>query len=179
MALVVYLKSLVRPATVVGLVPPGKPALSPSDAVERGRASYARFCIGCHGEAAGGGIPNVNARNAVIPPLNSLARRMAFAGADEVETFLGILRGLNGAPLANSGAARLANWPQIEQTIAETRQVIAQGLSVASVDAKGPEPLDMPSWRSLIDEKQTDALIAYLLTTSSWDRQPAPGSNKP
>lgn len=179
LALVVYLKSLVRPATVVGLVPPAKVAPPPSDVVERGRASYSKYCVGCHGESAGGGIPNVNAGNPVIPPLNLLARRMAFSKATEVDAFLTIVRGLNGAPLERSDAARLANWPQIAATMAATRAVISQGRSVGAVEASGPEPLDMPSWRQLIDAGQVDAIIAYLVTTMPWDDGSATGPSLP
>lgn len=178
-ALVVYLKSFVRPATVVGLLPPPREDKPLNDPVERGRVTYAKYCIGCHGAGAAGGVTNENAKNPVVPALNGLAHRMAFTSADDVDALLRILRALNGAQLAESDAAKLANWTQIQRAIAETRRVIAQGLAVTAVDANGPEPLDMPSWQHLIDEKEIDALIAYLISTAPRDEQAAAGSGKP
>ena len=163
-ALVVYLKSLVRPPAAASLLPPTRPPLPPTDPVQRGLAVYAKYCIGCHGESGKGGIPNPNAKNSVIPPINTLAHRMGFVNETQVAEFIAIVRGLDGTELAESTAAQLANWPRIQQTMAEIRQTIAQGFAVASVDPRGAEPLDMPSWRHLLDEAQIDTLIYYLLT---------------
>lgn len=171
-ALVVYLKSFGRRATATGLLPPPTPVLPPTDVVERGRVLYGQYCIGCHGKDAAGGIPNVHAASATIRPLNTLAQAMVFAGRQDVDTFLGMVRKLGGQPLVSSPAAALPNWPKIDATLAAWRQAIVQGQAVPAASANGPQPLDMPSWRHLLDDGQVDALIAYLLSTSVWNGEP-------
>lgn len=167
-ALVVYLKSFGRRATVTGLLPPPKPVLPPSDIVERGRIIYGRYCIGCHGESGAGGIPNANAANATIQPLATLAQSMGFASSHDVDAFLRTVRSLNGQPLGSSPATALANWPKIDATLVATRRIIADGRGVPAVTPGGPQPLDMPAWRHLLDDSQIEALIAYLVSTAQW-----------
>jgi mono/diheme cytochrome c family protein len=163
-ALVVYLKSFTRPATIVGLVPPSQSAAPPKDPVQRGRISYGRYCVGCHGVDAVGGVRNENSARGEVAPLNSLAASMGFASPEQAEALIRIFQNLDGAPLAESEARAFSNWSKIEATVEKTRRAIDQGMSVAAVDPRGPEPLDMPSWKHLIEPKEVDALIAYLLS---------------
>jgi mono/diheme cytochrome c family protein len=178
-ALVVYLKSLGRRATVVGLLPPPKPVLPPTDPVEQGRELYRKYCVGCHGVDGAGGIANLNAPNPTIRPLNTLARTMAFTSAKEVDAFLGIMRSLGGQPLASSGATGLENWRRIDEALANAKRAINDGVAVAGTVSNGPEPLDMPAWRHLIDDGQINAVIAYLLTTAQWTSQAAGAAERP
>jgi mono/diheme cytochrome c family protein/cytochrome c553 len=165
-ALIVYLKSLGRRATATGLLPPPKPVLPPTDVVERGRVLYGQYCIGCHGQAAEGGISNANAPNPTIRPLNTLAETMSFATSHDVEAFLGVVRGLGGQPIASSAANALPNWPTIEAAMANARKAITEGQAVQAVTPSGPQPLGMPGWRHLLDDGQVEALIAYLVSTA-------------
>lgn len=177
-ALVVYLKSFGRRATVTGLLPPPKPVLPPTDVVERGGVLYAKYCIGCHGEGGAGGIANANAANPTIRPLNTLAQAMAFASGHDVDAFLGIVRSLGAQPWTSSPATALSNWPKIDASLTSTRRAVTDGLAVPAVSPNGPQPLDMPAWRHLLDDGQVDALIAYLLSTAQWTNATS-GGTKP
>ena len=176
-ALTVYLKSFVRRPTFASLVPPPKPTPPPNDPVQRGLVAYAKYCVGCHAEAGRGGVPNANARNVTIPPLNTLAGQMGFANGAEVESYLQMVR-RSGVAARGADAAPPPNHEQIEQGMAAARATIATGRAVAKMDRNGPEPLSMPSWQHLIDGADTDALIYYLLSVAVWEGQ-SPGRGRP
>ena len=52
------------------------------------------------------------------------------------------------------------------------KALILKGKSCAKRDKAGPEPpLQMPSWRELLTDKDVDSIIAYLLTLYTWDEE--------
>ncbi len=50
------------------------------------------------------------------------------------------------------------------------KDLIAKGKHCAKKDKTGPEPpLQMPSWREVLTDRDIDCIIAYLLTLYPWE----------
>lgn len=131
-------------------------------------------CVTCHGPGGRGGIPNPNSMNAVVPELESLARRVFLFTRADVTAFRDVL--LSGRPLDGPGPApSVPLFASVKTQYLAFRQLVREGRQSARLDAAGPRPpLDMPAWRSRLSEREVDLILAYLVDRGGGD---APEAN--
>lgn len=49
------------------------------------------------------------------------------------------------------------------------REVIREGSEATPEEPDAKDPVDMPSWRRVLSDREIDGIIAYLLTLQQWD----------
>jgi plastocyanin len=127
-------------------------------------------CVTCHGQNGSGGVHNPNYINRTVPELNTLADKMKLYWQEDADTILKLLEmdvdlaALEDDPPFRSYNRFLAQYNSI-------RTKILEGASdLQMTDPQGPiPPLYMPSWEENLNNKEIDAIIAYLISEYSWE----------
>ncbi len=146
--------------------------LEPSgdDMIQRGEYLYQKnSCTSCHGKDGKGGVRNLNATKETVPAHNALAEKFFLEDEESVEAFVELL-------------SKRVNLDEIDYhddiprfilvltQYKAARALIIKGQAVAKLDKTGLEPpLQMPSWREVLSDRDVDSIIAYLLTLQRWE----------
>lgn len=162
------------PATVapVAASPTKPPDNSPLDAAamaERGKVLFAeKACSACHGVAGSGGVANANAISGSVPALNKLAERMMLDSkeqSDKIATLLGSRQNLT-----QLASPPFETYPRFLAQYQNIRNLMQNGGKPGRLDPSLPDPpLQMPSWRAAISDRDLDALLVYLISLQNWD----------
>lgn len=166
-ALVVQGEGEAPPAAAETRVPDNywlEPPPEEASLVERGAWLYRqKGCVTCHGEGGHGGVANWNYVNETVPELDTLAEKMFLFFPEDADEVIQHLE--TGQPLEELEAttsirrfgAALAQYESV-------RNVIRNGNPPGKADPDGPEPpLEMAAWQYLMDDRDVDAIIAYML----------------
>ncbi len=146
---------------------PAPPKGAPS--LDRGKWLFQKKgCFLCHGASGKGGIPNANYIKDSVPALNTLAERMGLIdreGANAIQADLGSntnLDSLNPPPFPRFNVF-LVQYKAI-------KDVIQKGSRAGKKNPAGPQPpLNMPSWKNKLSDKDMRDLIVYLLSLQTWE----------
>jgi len=160
-------------------MPPGlacpshQPTLkAPSSLVEQGRALFSKTgCTACHNNDGRGGILNPNYIKFVVPGLDSLAERMYLFDPEDVTTIVDLLE-----EDADLGALEedppFRRYNRFLAQYHSVRGVIQNGKPAGYRDSTlAAPPLHMPAWHAVLEDRDIDAIIAYLLTKYPWDEE--------
>ncbi len=140
--------------------------------IEWGRHLYRKHgCTTCHGEGGKGGVVNFNYSKPTAPAHNTLAENFSLEEQEEAEAFVKLL-------LARTDLGKMKRHPDIPQfalvriKYEAAKDLIVKGKHCAKRDKAGPEPpLQMQSWREVLNDDDIDSIIAYLLTLYPWDEE--------
>jgi len=141
----------------------------PSALVDRGAFLFATMgCETCHGPRGSGGVVNFNYLKDTVPQNNLIAERMQLFEREDVDTVIALidqqadLSKLEEDPPFRTYARFLAQYQAV-------RELIRNGNPAGKKDPLGPQPpLNMPSWRYQLTERDIDALISFLLSQFPW-----------
>jgi mono/diheme cytochrome c family protein len=126
-------------------------------------------CVACHGESGRGGVPNPNYIKFTVPALDSLAERMYLYDPEDVETVIDLLE-KNVDPKTLEDDPPFRRYNRFLAQYQSVSDMIRVGKPAGRRDTKGVHPpLNMPSWDAVLSPRDTDALIAYLLTQYPWE----------
>lgn len=119
-------------------------------------------CHGCHGPRGTGGTPNPGSEELEIPSWDGGAAMMYVEAESEFSEWIldGVPRRLAGKP-GRAQANGHENGPGHE---AAQRH--------APDEARHAPPVHMPAYRSIIDDRELDLLIAYVKAVALWDTVP-------
>lgn len=146
------------------------PLASVEQLLARGAALFAgKGCMTCHGIAGSGGVPNPNYLKETVPQNNLLAEKLQLFERDDVATVIDLMeRQVDLDSLVEKPP--FPTYPRFLAQYKAVRALILNGNPAGRKIADGPAPpLNMPSWRHHVSERDLDALIAYLLSQFPWD----------
>lgn len=140
-----------------------------SSNIDRGKWLFQRKgCFLCHGEAGKGGVRNYNYVKDTVPALNTLAERMRLFKVEDANAIITHLK-----RSADLESLNPPPFPQFNIFLAQykaIKNVIREGSRSGKKDSKGPQPpLNMPSWKDKLSDKDIDDIIAYLLSIQPWE----------
>lgn len=132
--------------------------------VERGEHLFVHMgCAGCHGERAAGGVPNENDVLGTVPRLDEMAERLMLFEAQDAEL---VVRAIEQGD--DPSTLRGDPFPGYARFVAQFDAVdgiIEDGAVAAKADPDGPAPpLQMPSWKERLTERDIRAIVACLIT---------------
>ncbi len=138
--------------------------------IEWGRYLYQnKGCVTCHGKDGQGDVPNFNYAKATVPAHNTLAEKLFLEEKEDADAFIELL--LKRVDLDQMEDSR--DIPQFRLVMTQynsAKDLITKGKHCAKKDETGLEPpLQMPSWREVLTDRDIDCIIAYLLTLYPWD----------
>lgn len=144
----------------------------PKDMVQWGRYLYqAKGCTTCHGEDGRGGVTNLNYTKPIMPAHDTLAEKFFLEEPEDANAFIDLLR--KRVDLNKLAETPPDDVPQFRLVLTQynaARDLIIKGKHCAKLDKNGPEPpLQMPSWRQMLTDRDVDSIIAYLLTLYPWE----------
>lgn len=138
--------------------------------VDRGRLLFASTgCTACHNESGRGGIRNPNYIKQSVPALDSLAERMYLFDREEMETVVALLEqdadlaALEEDPPFRRYNRFLAQYNSVHSVIQEGKPAGCRDSTLAA------PPLHMPAWGAVLERRDVDAIIGYLLTEYPWE----------
>jgi hypothetical protein len=122
------------------------------------------LCTACHGEE-GRGNHYFDDRNTPIPALRFLAERLNLFEADQAKTAANLLRqGTNLKSLIAKPPFDADTYTQFVKQIEVMRDVMRKGRHGVKKNASSAlEPVNMPSWRQTLTDRQIDAILADLI----------------
>jgi len=137
--------------------------------IEWGKYLYKKLgCETCHGVDGRGGVKNFNYIKKTVPDHNTLARRLFLEEKEDVDAFIKLIT----THVDQSKTPASANIPKLPLVLAQYKaaeEIIKNGKPSGKLDPKKPQPpLNMPSWRNKLTNKDIDSIIAYLLTLFPW-----------
>lgn len=135
---------------------------------ELGRWLFRRNCSACHGPEGIGGIRNENYIKDTYPRLNTLAQKMMFADEEDAAAVVGALE--SGEEL-RADILDIAKPGVVLAQYEAIRNVIRNGSRPGKKDSAGPEPTAMPVWGDRLDDRDIDAILAYLITLQEWEAE--------
>lgn len=145
--------------------------------VEQGKLLYQRYgCVSCHGPEGKGGIPNRNYVSKDVPNLSFIAESMELFIQEDAQTLVGLFeKGVDLSTLTKR-TSPIPNFDFVYNQYSALKKMILQGGYSTRRDVDGPRPpMNMPAWehrmhadRKPINEKEVDAIIAYLLSLQEW-----------
>lgn len=142
-----------------------------SSFIEFGKSLFEeKGCVTCHGENGIGGINNPNYVNKNVPELNTLADKLKIYWEDDAKVIIDLLEN-------NTDLYKLEDDPPIKRFnrfLAQYESIINKindgALDLQKLKPDGPTPpLFMPSWEHHLDERERDAIIAYLIEQYPWE----------
>jgi cbb3-type cytochrome c oxidase subunit II len=164
-AMIAYLQSLGR----------WRPMYPDLEGVALGEALFDEMqCRRCHGEHGVGGVVNPNYISGTIPALNTLAERLLLRTPEDAQF---AIQGLSehSAFDPEAAPAPFESYPVFAAQVESIRQTIRHGRQASPLDPAGADPMDMPPWRNVLNDRRIDALIAYLISLYPWEQ--AGGAN--
>lgn len=142
----------------------------PKDMIQWGAYLHGqKGCTTCHGKGGIGDVINFNYIKKTVPAHNTLAEKLFLEEKEDAEAFIELLR-------KRTDFDELTEQPAIPRfTLVLTQYKAAKALIIngkycAKRDEDGPEPpLQMPSWREVLNDYDVDSLIAYMLSIYPWE----------
>ncbi len=159
--LTLYMLSLHRKRAPAALTP--VPPLRSNEPASS-KQLYGMLCSACHGQE-GRGSHYFDDRNTAIPALRFLAERLQLLEADQAKAAASLLRqGTDLKSLAAKPPFDGEVYPEFVKQVEVMRDVIRKGRHGVKKNASGPlEPVNMPSWRQTLTDRQIDAILADLI----------------
>lgn len=148
------------------------PKPSQDDMIVWGEYLYRqKGCVTCHGDAGRGDIVNFNYVKDTIPAHDTLAEKLFLDEREDADAFIELL--LTGADLEEAkGETDIPQFVIVLTQYRAAKDLIINGKYCAKLDAAGFEPpLQMPSWREMLTDRDVDSIIAYLLTLYPWEEE--------
>lgn len=138
----------------------------PAGIVERGELLFrAAGCVSCHGPGGRGGVEDPNYIKGTVPRLDGLAENMMLDDPEDAEIFIDLLGSGRDPRTLQEPPEGLRRWPVILAQYAAVRNLLDKGNPAGHKDpAKLAPPLNMPAWRGLLDDREANALIAWLIS---------------
>lgn len=153
----------------LGPPPPG------DDLVELGGYVYMqRGCVTCHGPEGLGGVANPNSANSPVPPHNTTAQKLFLASPEDAEALIDLLAVAPGLADVEEldEEPEISRFPVVRARYENAKQIIRTGRYSSKLDPEGPEPpLQMPAWQYLVEERESDALLAYFVSLYPWEEE--------
>jgi len=131
---------------------------------------FAMFCSACHGRE-GRGVDYFNERNTAVPSLRYLAERLSLFDPEHTAPAADLLRkGVDPATRKDDPPFDAEMYGEFLTQLEVMRDVIRNGRPGVK---KNPEsllkPVNMPSWRDTLTDRQIDEIIAYLIELYPWE----------
>jgi len=138
--------------------------------VFRGEYFYLKLgCVTCHGIEGRGGVENYNYINKTVPAHNTTAEKFFLSEEEDAEAFNDLL-------FRHENLDELDEEPDIPQfnlvlsRLKAAKDLIKKGKYCAKFDMAGPDPpLQMPSWRAMLTDRDIDAVISYFISLYPWE----------
>jgi len=150
--------------------PDDLPLPDTTDLVDTGSYLYLeKGCVTCHGPEGQGGIVNHNSINSPVPAHNTTAQKLFLETPDDAEAFIELV-----TSTADLGSLEeppeIALFPVVRARFDNAKEIIRKGRYSSKIDATGPEqPLQMPAWQYIVDDRAIEALLVYFVSLYPWD----------
>jgi len=140
------------------------------DLIELGEYLFLKKgCVTCHGNEGRGGVKNYNYAKDTVPAHNTTAEKLFLEEEEEAQAFIEFIK--RNENIDNPD--ELPDIPRVQLVLARykaAKELVKNGSNSVKFDPEGPTPpLQMPTWKAQLPDRDIDALLLYFIDLYDWE----------